>query len=164
MVYVYYLSRPLYESFTSSGLALLCSRPSFLYPEYYGHRVSSKILFKEMYLPPKDTKTPASTFRKTTVPKQFQSLKSDGITQRAKKWQQSVAECLPRLCQSRSPRSINWSGSQERCPGPHSSFNYFPMDSWQLGPHIFSFPNGLHAGHTCSKGLYPLLYNKQPIT
>lgn len=60
--------------------------------------------------------------------------------------------------------SINWSARQERFLGPHSSFNYSPRDSWQLGRHNFSFPNRLHAVDTCSKGLYPLLYNKSPIT
>lgn len=67
VVYVCYLSRPLNESFTSSGLALLCSRPSSLYPEYYPAQ-SSEILVKEINLTPKDTKTLSSPFRKQHFP------------------------------------------------------------------------------------------------
>lgn len=92
-VFVYYLSLPFYKSFRNSGLGLLSSPdPTPQHPEHYWAHRSSKLLFEEIDLTPKDTNHLSSTFRKQHFPT---VATQDDITQEAKKWQEGATECPP---------------------------------------------------------------------
>lgn len=67
-VFVNYWSLPPNESFRSSGLGLLGSAHPCSILSMTGHTVSSKLLWKETYRIPKDTKNLSSTSRKWHSP------------------------------------------------------------------------------------------------
>lgn len=61
-----------------------------------GHRVRSELLFKEIYLTPRDTKNLSSAFRKGHSPNGF-SPWSQTVSSRKQRRVRSVAGCPPRL-------------------------------------------------------------------
>lgn len=151
-LFVYYLSLTFSESFRSSGLGLLCSPQ---HSEYYWAQQKFLSYLKKYAWLPKILRICPPHFPDSSNPQCHPGSKEMA---RGCCWEFT-------LIVSELHTALHLLECWMKRYPDHTPACILPYGSLATGAPLFFLSSpGIHAIGTCSKGIYPLLYNKSPIT